>query len=240
MDNQITINENSVITLKEASEMLDELFKCGIKTETTATCWVTEKEIMATYFDCSLVEEAEHLKNVFKGTAYNPANGGQDIFEKDFVKWVRLGQEINLFKQKRKGDYMPSDVEAFLNKQNERNELWEKIKTVFYKEQLPNKQNPQKGIALTEQQTNTFNKAIEAGLMAKKDERYIWKHDNGSKASLAYFLQKVFNPDGISRTPFKRLEALSSVTRLDRATQQLLEVKNTPIWTKKIDELFQN
>lgn len=238
MDNQITINENSVITLKEASEMLDELFKCGIKTETTATCWVTEKEIMATYFDCSLVEEAEHLKNVFKGTAYNPANGGQDIFEKDFVKWVRLGQEINLFKQKRKGDYMPSDVEAFLNKQNERNELWEKIKTVFYKEQLPNKQNPQKGIALTEQQTNTFNKAIEAGLMAKKDERYIWKHDNGKKASLAYFLEKTFAPNKTEQIPYKKLEPLFNVSRLDSALYGVYNAIKPQKWRAEIDKIF--
>ena len=143
MGNQITINENSVITLKDASEILDELFRCGIKTEAKATCWFTGEVVDAYYYDCSLVEEAEQLENVFKGTLYNPANGGKDIFEKDFIKWVHLGWEISLFMQKKKGDYFPDEVEAFLNKQNERNELWKKIKPVFYKNQLNQRNNIQ-------------------------------------------------------------------------------------------------
>lgn len=140
MSNKITINENSVITLKEASEIFDKLFRCGIKTETKATCWVTGKEVDAYYYDCSLVEEAEHLNYVLKGTLYNSTNDGKDAFEKDFIKWVRLGQEINLLMQKRKGDYLPADVQVYLNKQSERNEIWEKIKTVIYKNLL-NQQN---------------------------------------------------------------------------------------------------
>lgn len=134
MSNKIAINENSVITMKEASEILDELFRCGEKLETKAVSYVTGEEIDAYYYDHSLAEEVEHLNNIFEGTLYNPAKGDQETFEKDFIKWVHLGWEINLLMQKRTGDYLWTDKQDFFNKQSERNEIWEKIKPVFYKD----------------------------------------------------------------------------------------------------------
>lgn len=93
---------------------------------------------------------------------------------------------------------------------------------------------------MTEREKKYFAKAIEAGLMQEAETGYKWTYQDGNKASLAYFLQKVFNPDGLRKTPYKEMEALFSVTRLDRATQQLLEAKNTQKWREKIDELFRD
>ena len=85
-----------------------------------------------------------------------------------------------------------------------------------------------------------FDAAIKGGLMQETETGYKWIYQNGNKASLAYFLMKIYNPNGLGKTPYKEMETLFSVTRLDRATQQLLEAKNTQKWREKIDELFQD
>lgn len=106
------------------------------------------------------------------------------------------------------------------------------------RETQPNKtKEPQQR---TEREKKYFAKAIEAGLMQETGTGYKWIYQSGSKASLAYFLKRIYNPDGLRETPYKKLEAHFSVTRLDRATQQLLEAKNVQKWRGKIDELFQD
>lgn len=91
----------------------------------------------------------------------------------------------------------------------------------------------------TKREDYYFDKAINAGLMEKDGVGYKWLYNNGSKASLAYFLKKVFNPDDISRTPFKRLEALFNVSRLAAATNKLLEAIKAQKWRAEIDKLFE-
>lgn len=91
----------------------------------------------------------------------------------------------------------------------------------------------------TEREKKYFAKAIETGLMEKKgDENYKWLHNNGMKASLAYFLNRVFNPKGTTKIPYQRLEALFGVTRLDTALAQVLTAKKTQKWRKEIDTIF--
>lgn len=101
-----------------------------------------------------------------------------------------------------------------------------------------NKPTKAKVNTTTKREDYYFDKAINAGLMEKDGVGYKWLYNNGSKASLAYFLQKVFNPDGISRTPFKRLEALFSVTSLAVTTNKLLEAIKAQKWRAEIDKLF--
>ena len=84
-----------------------------------------------------------------------------------------------------------------------------------------------------------FNKAIQAGLMKKNEnDTYGWLHNNGLKASLGYFLNKVFNPKGTAQIPYQRLENLFNVTRLDTAIDQALNAKKPQKWRKEIDTLF--
>lgn len=74
--------------------------------------------------------------------------------------------------------------------------------------------------------------------MEKTDRGYRWLHNNGLKASLGYFLHRVFNPKGTAQIPFQRLEALFNKTRLDTAIAQALTVKTPKKWRKEIDILF--
>lgn len=90
----------------------------------------------------------------------------------------------------------------------------------------------------TEREKIYFAKAVEADLMKKTDRGYRWLHNNGLKASLGYFLHRVFNPKGTAQIPFQRLEALFNKTRLDTAIAQALTVKTPQKWRKEIDILF--
>lgn len=86
-----------------------------------------------------------------------------------------------------------------------------------------------------------FAKAVKAGYMEKTDTGYKWTfgEPRGAKAKLAYFIKCVYNPDGCSSTPYKSLEALFGVSRLDSITTSTLETKNPQPWRKDIDKLFE-
>lgn len=90
----------------------------------------------------------------------------------------------------------------------------------------------------TEREKKYFAKAIEAGLMEKDGENYRWLHNNGMKASLGYFLNRVFNPKGTAQIPYQRMENLFNVTRLDTAIDQALTAKKPQKWREEIDTLF--
>ena len=91
---------------------------------------------------------------------------------------------------------------------------------------------------MTENVKKYFTKAIEAGLMQEEVNGYKWLHNKGMKASLGYFLHKVFNPNGTTQIPYKRVESLFNVFRLDVAIDQALTVKKPQKWRNEIDTLF--
>ncbi len=90
----------------------------------------------------------------------------------------------------------------------------------------------------TEREKKYFAKAIEAGLMEKDGDSYRWLHNNGLKASLGYFLNRVFNPKGTAQIPCKRLGVLFGVTRLDTVIYQAVNPKKPQKWRTEIDNLF--
>lgn len=91
---------------------------------------------------------------------------------------------------------------------------------------------------LTEREIKYYGKAIEAGMAEKKENGYKWLYNKGSKASLAYFLYKLFDQNGIGQIPFKRLEKLWSVKRLDTALGQAIGTKYEQSWRTQIINLF--
>lgn len=91
---------------------------------------------------------------------------------------------------------------------------------------------------MTENEKKYFTKAIDAGLMEEVENGYEWLHNKGMKASLGYFLHKVFNPNGTARIPYRFVESLFNESRLDRAIDQALIVKQPQKWRKEIDTLF--
>lgn len=100
------------------------------------------------------------------------------------------------------------------------------------------KQGFSKPQQITKREKEYFAKAMAAGLMEKTDSGYRWLHNNGMKASLGYFLNKVFNPKGTAQIPYQRMENLFNVTRLDTAIDQALTAKKPQKWRKEIDTLF--
>ncbi len=109
------------------------------------------------------------------------------------------------------------------------------------------------GVQLTETATNApglpqevftdrakkyFAKAIGAGLMKQDGNNYTWLHNGRRLIELAYFLQKIYNPDGTGITPFKQLEQLFGVKNLTQTTSSLNDRKKTPKWRPAIEEIF--
>ena len=105
-------------------------------------------------------------------------------------------------------------------------------------EQAPTEPQPEQ--APTEPQPEAkqkyYDKAIESGFIEKTDNGYKWVF--GGKASLGYFFTKIY---GISeRIPYKNIEKLFNVTRLDRAVSQLNEAKKPQKWRIEIDKLIES
>ena len=80
-----------------------------------------------------------------------------------------------------------------------------------------------------------FDKAIEMGFMEKTESGYKWM---GSKASLGYFIS-IIHGSGINceQIPYKHLEELFGVKRLDRAVSEMADVQKPQKWRGKIDKL---
>ena len=81
--------------------------------------------------------------------------------------------------------------------------------------------------------------AIRAGFMEKTNSGYRWNYGgNSGKVRLAYFITKIY---GVSeRIPYKKLESLFDVTRLDTSVHQLasIKTKKPQVWRDAIDGLF--
>jgi hypothetical protein len=90
---------------------------------------------------------------------------------------------------------------------------------------------------LSEREAKYFNKAIEAGFMEKDGTGYKWLYRDGSKASLAYFINKVY-AEAYKEIPYKKTEKLFNIRRLDSAVYQLSNVKTDQKWRNGIDDLF--
>lgn len=91
---------------------------------------------------------------------------------------------------------------------------------------------------LTKAEVEYYGKAVKSGMAEKTEDGYIWKYNNGSKASLAYFLYRIFNPNGTGQIPFKKLDVLWDVSRLDSALDKAISAKNPQQWRTDIDKLF--
>ena len=91
---------------------------------------------------------------------------------------------------------------------------------------------------ITQKEVECYEKAINSGMAEKTEDGYKWLYNNGSKASLAYFLYKLFNPNGTGQIPYQRLNKLWNVTRLDSALSQTLYAKHPQPWRTQIESLF--
>lgn len=89
----------------------------------------------------------------------------------------------------------------------------------------------------TEREKQYFARSIEAGFMEKTATGYKWTW-GGKKARLAYFITKIYGVN--QQIPYKRLESLFGVSRLDSAVNQLMNAKQPQKWRQQIDRIFEN
>lgn len=138
-----------------------------------------------------------------------------------------------------------------IEKEKQNDKLFEAMGVIeAYKEKMEEKEIPEQAPKpintkpqqeeLTEREKQYYEKAITQGMAIKTDSGYKWLYCSGSKVSLIYFLSKVFCPKGVEQIPFKRLNNLWGVSRLDSANDQLANAKKPQRWRQHIDNLFKN
>ena len=140
-----------------------------------------------------------------------------------FVFWVRF---IECKK------YLEANIKALLEEYGLNSGEPQQMTKLVVDDNLPSK--------ITQKEVECYEKAINSGMAEKTEDGYKWLYNNGSKASLAYFLYKLFNPNGTGQIPYQRLNKLWNVTRLDSALSQTLNAKNPQRWRTQIESLFTN
>ena len=136
-----------------------------------------------------------------------------------------------------------------IEKEKQNDKLFEAMGVIeAYKEKMEEKEIPEQAPKptntksqqeeLTEREKQYYEKAITQGMAIKTDSGYKWLYCSGSKVSLVYFLSKVFCPKGVEQIPFKGLNNLWGVSRLDSANDQLANAKKPQRWRQHIDNLF--
>jgi len=92
----------------------------------------------------------------------------------------------------------------------------------------------------TERARKYFHRAVEAGYMKTTGTGYKWLFGgNRGKVRLAYFLEKVYCPNGQGQMPESALNRLFNVNRIGSARTQILDAKKPQRWRRQIDELFE-
>ena len=93
----------------------------------------------------------------------------------------------------------------------------------------------------TERARKYFVKAIKAQYIKITENGLQWVliSGRGKKASLGYFIQKVFCPSNTEDIPEKAVNKLFGVDRIGSAISQIYEAKKPQKWRDTIDKLFE-
>ena len=62
------------------------------------------------------------------------------------------------------------------------------------------------------------------------------RRKSDGKKSGAYIVQEIYNPDGSGRIPYKELEAIFGINRLDSSVTQLITAKKPQKWRVEVDK----
>lgn len=248
--------EKVIITDHSVYESRDFLFYINRKVEVIDTLKGKDKEryiftLLRPFAKYSEIAKSDVFKNILKGE-------NLQVLEEQICYFVGLVEEyaitldaillergINLlWYQEMSGIYLieERDKRDYIDYLGS-----EKLVQRYIDEALP-KLEPQQvtptGVnnnsqsKITPKEFTYYDKAVKFGMAEKTKDGYKWLYDNGSKASLAYFLYKLFNPNGTGQIPYQRLNILWGVTRLDSALTQVLNAKKPQQWRIPIDRLF--
>lgn len=118
------------------------------------------------------------------------------------------------------------------------NDLWMYFGTVEAAEVCLLRLNNKEPEQLTEKESMYFAKAIKARYMETTNTGYKWTWGGSlCKVRLAYFIKNIYS-DACEKIPYKRLENMFGVSRLDTSVYQLMGAKKTQKWMQEIDKLF--
>ena len=124
-------------------------------------------------------------------------------------------------------DYI-SQIKADI-KENKTNSDWDKSSDGIYTKSSWDKKQ-------IERANKYFKKALDHDYMHTTEDGYEWTLGGGSgKIRLSYFLREIFNPEGCERIPYKDLEILFAVSRIDSSINQLDNTKGPHKWKQEID-----
>lgn len=87
-----------------------------------------------------------------------------------------------------------------------------------------------------------FQKAEEAGFIAKTSTGYKWTLNagRGALSQLAYFCSRVYCPDNVGELPETALNKLFGVSRIGAALTQVNNAKQPQKWRIEIDRIFED
>lgn len=181
------------------------------------------------------LSEREELDSLIIKMMANISTDSQIVFTgdggNDGIEEIKVIERVSIEKEKQNDRLFKAMgiVEAYKEKMEE--------KEIPEQAPKPTNTKPQQE-ELTEREKQYYENAITQGMAIKTDSGYKWLYCSGSKVSLVYFLSKVFCPKGVEQIPFKRLNNLWGVSRLDSANDQLANAKKPQQWRQHIDNLF--
>ena len=131
--------------------------------------------------------------------------------------------------------YIPRPTyNEIIEKEEERNKLYKEYQQII-NDSLGRDITPQtqQESSLPDKVMKCFKKAIDEGYMVKQGDGYKWLKP---KVRLAYLIDKLYGID--EKIPYKQIEELFSITRLDSSIQAIHNAKNEQKWYRDIERLI--
>lgn len=204
------------------------VFLCG-------TLWLKESFKACVFYDYIKRQKSDDFYiNKIAAQLKEVVELGIDSFSMCIMRG--LNEETHYYVLKNNGEYIWRErFKMFCELDQEANEILEIYNHVFPNSRVDNTgSNKKEPKELTEREIKYYGKAIEAGMAEKTEQGYRWL---GSNVSFGYFIDKVHRPKATERLPYKRMEKLWGIKRLDSAVSQSADRKHK--WEKDIDALFE-
>lgn len=175
----------------------------------------------------------EHCLHTFVGVERIFANRLDALLLTYGINLLNLQKESGLYLKEQR---LETDVINYIGSK----ELAQKYINALPQEPQLQQEINSKQTKATELEMKYFERAIEAGYMQKTETGYkwLWGGDRGKKARLSYFIRKIYADDCL-QIPYKRLEKLFGISRLDSSISQLMNAKKEQKWQPEIDKFFQ-
>lgn len=151
-------------------------------------------------------------------------------FDRDKKRLIGIFNTLNRCNRIMAGNYTtPLTPEECDKVVFERADAYKQLKEIAYPAtRLPTINN-------TDRERQVFVRAINAGYMERTDSNYKWIK---KKAMLAYLMWRLYCPGGGEPMPWKTIEALFGVSRLDSSFNGIQDAQKPQKWREEMDELF--